>query len=255
MGDKFDVQAWLKTIDVWDEKYDFVMHDDHWLTSEWSDKCEKCLAKGPRRPPASTATNFNSPVQHDLPETIIPITPIQSTTISNKAFVTPYSSNKFAQDTFTRSTRQSTKKLLNQTSNQDLITLNETFDLYKSAYAETPGVANETQHNLQPTISENEQLLDFATPSRPYNNTITRSVSKTANIIASTPTTTGANHGITMPRPRTNFELLTSVNQSNGNNHDFIPSSMQDVDIHEFAQPVTSKIPRIPVRSSRVHDF
>lgn len=42
--DPREIMEWIKTIDIWDEKFDYVMHDDHWLTSKWSPDCEKCRA-------------------------------------------------------------------------------------------------------------------------------------------------------------------------------------------------------------------
>lgn len=48
---KFNVDEWLKTLDIWDEKYDYVMHDSHWLTSNYDPKCEKCLATGKTQAP------------------------------------------------------------------------------------------------------------------------------------------------------------------------------------------------------------
>jgi UDP-N-acetylglucosamine pyrophosphorylase len=88
-ADKFSVDEWLKSIDVWDEKFDYVMHDDHWLTSKWSPDCEKCQA-------------------------------VQAS--------------------------------------QDLIDLNETFDLYRSAIAETPKV-NHKHHRPRSPVNENHFQL------------------------------------------------------------------------------------------------
>lgn len=42
LGNRFNVDEWLKSINAWDEKYDFVMHNNHWLTSNWDPDCEKC---------------------------------------------------------------------------------------------------------------------------------------------------------------------------------------------------------------------
>jgi hypothetical protein len=93
-ADKFSVDEWLKSIDIWDENFDYVMHDDHWLTSKWSPDCEKC-----------------------------------------------------------------------QSANEDLIDLNETFDLYRSAIADTPKVnhhrprtpATEIKYQQQPQSQPQQQ--------------------------------------------------------------------------------------------------
>lgn len=229
------------TIDVWDEKYDYVMHDDHWLTSKWSADCEKCRATGKKpqlplignnvtsndivksethfaannvgatitktQPSAAsmiapTVTTVNSsttvdalsnavnsinltssPVRnshsmsitlknettrhtHNMdispppavqpPPVTIAMTPIAHPSISTRAFMTPYTSSKFGgNETFNRTTRQSARKLLNQNTNQDLIDLNETFDLYRSCLAETPHLSqqsspHEDEHTQQP---------------------------------------------------------------------------------------------------------
>lgn len=179
---EFNVQEWLKTINIWDEKFDYVMHDDHWLTSKWSPDCEKCQANGNNHKPQMTNSNIttSSPVRRNSismdstaneptlkndnshrdsnniettsttptprppPPVTIAMTPIAPANISTRAFVTPYTATKFGgNETFNRTTRQSTKKLLNQTASQDLIDLNETFDLYRSALAETPQVMHQ----------------------------------------------------------------------------------------------------------------
>lgn len=127
-------EQWIKSINIWDPKFDFVMHDSHWLTSEWSSKCDKCLASDQLKEPVPLP-------QQTLPQLNIPMTPIAPPLLSkNRAFITPHTTTKYHHDTFTRSTRASTKKGPNQTANaeHDLINLNETFDLYKSALAETP---------------------------------------------------------------------------------------------------------------------
>jgi len=264
MGLKFNIDEWLTAIDVWDEKYDYIMHNSHWLTSDWCSNCQKCLAKGKKPAPITTtsspmkiSTSLNSTdptLKYEnhkadvasppppLADTIIPVTPIApSHAASNRAFVTPLTSNKF-NDTFTRSTRQTTRKLLNQTANQDLISLNETFDLYKSALADTPS-----------SVSEDErQLLDLAPTTNGSPSAKVPSHPSSTNIILTSPlSSTG---GLLPPKPRSNFELLTS-NQNNGNHH-FNPTSLQEVDNnHEYSQPVTSRIPRIPLRTSRNHDY
>lgn len=331
------IKDWLRKqqINIWDEKYDYVTHNDHWLTTIWSDDCEKCRASGKPKPVISTsatATCFPLPKQETnntggntvikpitssasstslsglpqhksptltnglaslattvsadvatpvVPKTLSaakssehvatnpPMTPIQPANISTKAFVTPYSSNKF-NDTYTRSTRRSARKqALDKTcSDQDLINLNETYDMYKSALASTPSGARKPE-----TINEDSEkqgpLLDLATPRRPLDSTITRSASKAATTaISSTPmqssgapsSATAANglgNFLPPPRPRNNFELLQAVGQTNGNtnNHNSNSNNLLDNhEEHEHAQPVTSKIPRIPVRTSRVHD-
>lgn len=179
---RFNVEEWLKSIDIWDPKYDYVQHDSHWLISEWSDKCEKCLKSGkkPEPKPATTtatatatitssplksSTSLNSTASHTMrndittqsspkvatpPEPIIPMTPIAPPTMNTRTFVTPFNGN-ILNETFSRSTRKSTRKLMNQTAaNQDLINLNETFDLYKSALEETPRVEDHPPAQQQP---------------------------------------------------------------------------------------------------------
>lgn len=37
-----NVLKWLEDIDIWDEKYDYVMHDEHCFISKWSPDCQKC---------------------------------------------------------------------------------------------------------------------------------------------------------------------------------------------------------------------
>lgn len=178
---KFDLQAWLATIDINDIKWDFVMHRDHWLTCEWSPKCQLCRVKlpspkklqlpvnklpSPILPPTDstkttsslgltktssiptisyksdrTLKNTSQPkaqaeatVDLNFTESLVPVTPIRPSNATTKPFLTPMTSNKQFNDTYTRSTRRSTMK------QEDLINLNETFDLYKSALADTPGV-------------------------------------------------------------------------------------------------------------------
>lgn len=324
------VRDWLKRhqINIWDEKYDYVTHNDHWITSIWSDDCEKCRTSGKPKPTTTTTTttplstgigsasgnhvikstvsssllSASTPPYQPAPATngllppaghntttpnapqqssgakssenvanSTPMTPIQSTNISTRAFITPYSSNKF-NDTYTRSTRRSARKhVLNKTtSDQDLINLNETFDMYKSALASTPGVAKKPE-TINEDFEKQGPLLDLATPKRPLDSTITRSASKAAAAaISSTPvqscttstnstSAVGLGHFLPPPRPKNNFELLQGVNQTNGssnilnsNNTNTLSDNHEE---HEHAQPVTSKIPRIPVRASRVHDF
>lgn len=161
MSQQFDVEAWLKSIDIWDERYDYVTHNDHWLTSKWSADCPKCQAKGtPTKrtvtnncnltatkvpsaisnsidndPTLKNETHFNlittqaSPLQPVITPAVTPIAPRGM----SRAFVTPYTGGAGGLPaTFQRNTRQSAKK------NQDLIDLNETFDLYRSALADTP---------------------------------------------------------------------------------------------------------------------
>lgn len=82
-------------------------------------------------PSFTSTTSKQHPAPHSI-DTIIPITPIAPSNVS-RVFVTPKTSFKY-NDTFTRSTRASTKKLLKQA--EDLIDLNETYELYKSALAE-----------------------------------------------------------------------------------------------------------------------
>lgn len=143
-------EQWIKSINIWDPQWDYVMHDSHWLTSEWSATCEKCLANGQKNINGSTkditvTKNTTVPLpQQTLPEfPLIPMTPIAPPLLSkNRVFVTPHTTTKYHSDTFTRSTRASTKRAPQNhavaESEHDLITLNETFDLYKSALAETP---------------------------------------------------------------------------------------------------------------------
>lgn len=295
------IEQWLiaKNVDIWDEKYDHVMHNNHWLTSEWSPKCDKCLMKGPNKPEPkplpsgspveqqqqqqqqlqATSTSLNSTVSNTLKnespissspppslrsaqpppiqtEQIIPVTPIAPTHLSSKAFMTPHTSMKF-NDTFTRSTRQSTRKLLNQdANNQLLINLNETFDLYQSALAETPvldGVSTNGEHQ-QINDKAQQQLLNLTQT----NSNGSASTKVLSNMITS-PLTSTINTNTTSrmvpPKPRSNFELLTN-NQTNLN-LDFTPASMQEVveNHHAFSQPTASRMTRIPVRSSRQQDY
>lgn len=135
---KFNLEDWLKTVDVWDQRYDYVMHDDHWVTTDWSPTCKECqkkpkpnLLNGSPNPPKTM------PANNHLTET----------------FVTP--NTKF-NDTFTRLTAKSDRRIYNQTlTTQNLINLNDTFDLYKSACEETPApVQHETLTNSnQPCTS------------------------------------------------------------------------------------------------------
>lgn len=212
---KFDVDEWLRSINIWDEKYDYVMHDSHWLTSKWSPHCEKCQALG-------------SPIA-DLPK-IPEMTPIAPKHISTKSFVTPQTSKKLnfnSNDTFTRNTRQSTKKLLNQSNNQDLIVLNETF--YRSALETTP------DSDGAPVGT----LLDLASikKTKPPSNGISNGFS---NNFAQSDT-------ITKKKAVTNYDLLTN----NDNGHFNLAALSKEIDQIEQSQPAGSRIPRIPVRTSR----
>lgn len=115
------------TINIWDPKYDYVMHDDHWLTSKWDPKCDKCK-------PVITS-NDETTLTNNMD---IAMTPISRPNTSTRAFVTPYNV------TF------SAKKF--QDATQDLIDLNETFDLYRSCLAETPQLNNQepiSQHDTR----------------------------------------------------------------------------------------------------------
>lgn len=92
-----NIEEFSKSINPWDEKYDYLMHDSHWLTSNWHPDCEKCNPK----------------------------------------------------------------------SAEDLINLNETFDLYKSALEESPMVSSripripvrlrheQAYKHSQPTFADN----------------------------------------------------------------------------------------------------
>lgn len=161
-------EEWINTINIWDTKYDSVMHNDHWLTSDWSDSCELCLKSQepinllitPLKPLMSNGSSHDvSPPK--IHEALIPVTPIAPTNVRTQAFVTPYSTNKL-NGTFSCVTRQTTQKLLNQTQdNPHLISLSDTYDLYTSALAETP--ETETESRQGPLFPErNHQELNQA---------------------------------------------------------------------------------------------
>lgn len=185
MQEPFHVQQWLKSIDVWDEKYDYVMHNSHWLTSEWDPKCPQCTGGY---------------------------------------------------------------------TNQDLINLNETFDLYKSALAHTP--ENDTSMAAARAAAR--------TTARAVAASLSSTTTKAAPAAtANTTTTNGHQRAVTQqqpPKPLSNFELLTNPTATTNNlTQDFNPTSLQEIDNHEHAQPVVSRIParipRIPVRSTKNHDY
>lgn len=134
----------LGDINFMDEKYEYLDHD-HWMTSRWSPSCKLCSDKPPHvtnitsSPVASNNHSKEQPTDQVPPpvdQMIIPITPLQpSKTQRNFSnFVTPMQTCTKYSDTFTRTTRQSVKKSLN--TQQDLINLNETYDLYASALAD-----------------------------------------------------------------------------------------------------------------------
>lgn len=62
----FDINEWLKTLNIWDKKYDYVMHESHWLTSEWSDTCEKCLKSGNKPLNETITVTASSPAKPEM---------------------------------------------------------------------------------------------------------------------------------------------------------------------------------------------
>lgn len=273
--ERFDVDSWIKTIDVWDSKYDYVMHNDHWLTSKYSANCEQCLLKGPIQ---SETIQDHEEQQKDtilspapkINQNLIPVTPIAPAITRSKPFVTPHSTAKF-NDTFSRMTRQSSKKLgcqkeLNET---HLISLSETCDLYTSALAETPPVTSTTTSTVTKTVNHKTKLSP--TPKPPGDDTWIPLDSTQAN---------NQQQGNTITRqvsnkPMTNFEILMSTNHiseepksdgSSTNNSSRSSLSKKELyldrpiidnhqnDVHHNHEPhqqANSRIPRIPVRLSR----
>lgn len=68
------------SIDPWDEKYDYVMHDDHWLSSKWSADCEKCRAAGKKPSPPLIANNVtpNNVTSNNVPKPFLVADPAPS---------------------------------------------------------------------------------------------------------------------------------------------------------------------------------
>lgn len=251
----FNVDDWLKTIDIWSEEFDYVMHNSHWLFSKYNPKCPDCQAKDKLRA-ETNGSNFNN-IEVDNKKIKIPITseqisspppqdpiiipemtPIAPKSSLNRAFVTPQTSNK-CNDTFDRTTRQSRKKLLNQT-NHDLINLNETF--YKSALESTP--ENENAHVIVNNVNNGyEKLLDLDMET----NNVTQPNGTTTALPTSTTITKNYNTTVrgTITKKTSNLELLTN------NDHFNLAALSKELDQIEYAQPVTSRIPRIPVKTSR----
>lgn len=151
------IENLIPGIDIWDERYDYVMHDDHWLTSKWSPECPKCQAEG-KKPPVTEGSIFNNnstlknidtnlnnganntytqPVV--LPPMIVPITPIAPIRLQAR----------LGNGTFDRLRDKSALKQPGH--DQNLIDLNETFDLYRSALEQTP------QMNNQPSQQQQQQ--------------------------------------------------------------------------------------------------
>lgn len=162
--EKQTAQEWIKSIDIWDPKYDYVMHNDHWLTSDYCKNCPQCNINSHKTNNNLHVKSVSSPIDISketpvVPAPIIPVTPIAPAHQTKTNFVTPATTNKF-NDTFTRSAqRQTARKVTNQQLNnhQDLINLNETFDLYKSALEESPPTG--VQHLMQPF----DNLLNYNT--------------------------------------------------------------------------------------------
>lgn len=254
----FNADEWLKTIDIWSEEYDYVMHNSHWLFSKYNPKCPDCQAKDKLKAQTRgsdfkdieliskknttnttklpiTSEQISSPPQDPI---IIPeMTPIAPKSSSNRAFVTPQTSNK-CNNTFERTTRQSTRKLLNQTNHDLLINLNETF--YKSALESTP----ENEQHAHVVVNNGlEKLLDLDSET----STVTQQNGTYPTTSSSSTITKNYNTTVrgTVTKKTSNLELLTN------NDHFNLAALSKELDQIEFAQPVTSRIPRIPVKTSR----
>lgn len=214
----------LGNIDIWDPKYDYLEHD-HWLISKFSADCKLCLDKANA---TSSQTIVNA--KDETQDLIIPLTPLASNPHISRAFMTPMQSCSKFNNTFTRSNRQSARKILNSTQS-DLINLNETYDLYTSALAETP--------DLRPQCLEEVSSCDG------LNNTNGHQPSKSL-ITAKQNTKLQHHHSQIQPQQPVHI-----------NNHKQ-PQLLQQYQLsqnHELTQNSgISRIPRtgIPVRSSRI---